>query len=436
LITVDGATAAALDAGRAYVVRPSITVLPYNVLGGGAEDLSHRCKACWVNASMDNPVMQASVSLTIGQGVDSLSPFIQASMHRPLGQPLAAPAAEVLIGFYIGTKTDRGELVGVFQGRADRVGVSSKTGLVTLQCRDLGAWWMNTHLRKVSILGSEGGTEASQVMQAIMAVADPDTELGFAAPGLLVTAPPDWMVLTYPQQPMPALEAMRIIAQQAGRDVRWFRSQNGLTYYEPNRAVDTPDLVIGRRRYESVNELSWGDEDVRNIWEIQWQNADSSFPDPITVKDAVSIGLYGPRFARVFLNRADNIRSLESATLFANAALADSKDPFASHAIQLPLEPRVELNDYHRYLANFREYDEDMSFAVAAFRHDWQAADARSPGVMRTTIGARAKPIAAYRDYRRSIPPKVLVSTLPIPDALWAPEGTLGLQVDSLAVVP
>jgi hypothetical protein len=245
VILVDPNTGGLIEQARAYVVRPWIIVLPYNQLGGGAEDLSHRCKQITVNASMDEPVMTASVGLSLGEGLDSLSPFITASMHRPLGQPLAAPAGEVLIGFYVGTRGDLGEPVGVFAGRIDRVGISSQTGLLTLQCRDNGAWWLNTWLRTTLIVGSDTGDEASVVMRGIMAAADPDNELGFAVPGIQVDAPLDWMVLTAAYDPMPALEAMRIVAQQAGRDVRWFQSANGLRYYEPDRlGTPAPNQVI------------------------------------------------------------------------------------------------------------------------------------------------------------------------------------------------
>jgi hypothetical protein len=432
VIYTDPGTAALLE-GRRFVAKPYVQV----VSAGGGEDLSSRVVAMMVNASMDSPVMSATVSFPLSAGLDSLSPFIGMSMHNAGGIPLMVPAATVYIAFEISPDGAPGGFpIEVCRGRLDRVRINSRAGTIELLCRDQGSVWLNTPIFRTVILGSDVGVEASEVMiniQQFAGLSGSAPIFNITSPSLLVTAPADWMVLTYAQEPMPALEAMRIIAQQAGRDVRWFESNGAsLRYYEPDRAVSVPDLVLNDRRYQEITGLEWGDEDVRNIWEVQYQAADSSFPPPITVFDQPSIDLYGPRPARIFINRADNVRTDEAATKMVTSALADSKDPFASHSIIMPIEPRVELNDIHLYEPNYRDYDIPLQFAVAAFKHEWTAGERGRPGIARTTIGARAKPIAAYRDYRRSVPPKNLVSTLPVPADLWAPEGTVHYQVDDL----
>lgn len=415
-----------------YTVKPVVVVLAHMILGGYDEDLSNRVDSVTISASMNDSVMTATVTLFIGQGADSLSPFYSGSTHSTGVQPLCAPGAEIRIAFLIGRGADPGEFVGVFHGRIDSVSASWKDGLVTLECRDDGAWWLNTWLMTPGPYGFDGGQECSEVMNAIM-LAAAQGQLGSNAPTLISTNP-DPVYIVYPQypEPGPVLEILRTIAQQAGRDVRYFRSYDSLVYYEPKRTTVTPDMTIASNRYEAITEMTWADPDVRNRIEVYWQNLDSSYDGPVTYEDVTSRNLYGPRPFRVFLSRAENITDATRAAAFAFAAVEDQKNPFATHAISMPLDPRVELNDYHMYVANFREYDQNMQFAVASFRHEYKAASNGGQGVTRTTIGARAQPIAAYRDYRRSTPKTTLVSTSPPPDVYWAPEGSFYAQVDSL----
>jgi len=430
-ISVSFETNALLN-GPKFVARPVVIVNPHSIIGSpGAEDLSRRVKSIVVNASMDNTVMQATIALAMGEGIDSLSPFYVASAHRGGAYPLLQPGAEVYVGFEISATgaVGSGEQVIVFIGRVDRVGASSKEGLVTLECRDASSWWLNTMIRESPMYGSADGMDAYTAMLQIMTDAA-EGQLGTVA-GLQNGAPQDYAIYPQPVGPGPVLEWIRQLAQQCGRDVRWFASR-GLVYYEPDRSV-VVDGVISERRYEAITELSWGDEDVRNIWEIYYSDADGLPHGPVGASDGNSIQQYGPRYARVYLTRAENIRTDDQASRFALAALADSKDPFASHEISGPLDPRQELNDLNLYLPNNREYDQGQYFATVAFRHEYTATDQPGqPGVTRTTIGARGSRIAAYRDYRRSVPPQSIVSTQPVPDVLWAPEGTVYYQVNDL----
>ncbi len=87
----------------------------------------------------------------------------------------------------------------------------------------------------------------------------------------------------------------------------------------------------------------------------------------------------------------------------------------------MPFYPDVELDDTHTYLANDEEYDANLYLAVVAYSHHWES----TPGVMpTTTIGARGNRIGAYREYRRSVPPKAIVTTV-APTTEYAPEGTI-----------
>jgi hypothetical protein len=157
-------------------------------------------------------------------------------------------------------------------------------------------------------------------------------------------------------------------------------------------------------------------------------NTDKNTRDFEHREDAESIAQYGRRYMRISEEQYSNIDTSTEASILADAAIADQKDPFASHAISLPLWPFVELNDVQKYVANDVQYDQDQGFTVVAYSHQF------TKGGGTTTISARGKPVAAYRRYRLGDPRKTHVSlTEPPPDDVPAKEKAVWFQVDSLA---
>src|SRR5204863_8876550 len=120
---------------------------------------------------------------------------------------------------------------------------------------------------------------------------------------------------------------------------------------------------------------------------------------PIHAEDADSIARYRRRHFEVYLNRVENIRDDVHAQAFADAAIADQKDPFVSHRIELPFYPSVLLNDLHLYSGRWAENVTDLQLAVMSYTHTWRAAQKGKDAVQRTVIGASGKPRAALRDY-------------------------------------
>ena len=159
---------------------------------------------------------------------------------------------------------------------------------------------------------------------------------------------------------------------------------------------------------------------------MRWKDLNGTVHGPITATDLTSIGRYGRRYAQILLDRADLIRSDTAATNFLNAALADNKEPFATHKVEMPIYPVVRLNDIHTYEPNFKDYDTELRVAVVGYQHTWSS----TPGSMpKTTIAGRVAPIAAYREYRLSRPPRSVVATTAADDDDGMPEGTVHYQV-------
>lgn len=403
---------------------------------GGALELSDRLLSVDVSFSVDQPMGAATVRMALGKGGDSLSPLISTSPTIGSNKAIR-PHNLISLGFNINDNYQ----YEVLTGRIDRINVAESLGVVSMTCRDWGAYIQEAAIRDTAMFGLAGGKLAENVMRDILAAN------GWSQYQLDAVGVSDFMIYPYPVGQVGTLDALRTIAQQIGWDVRWFpngwRNRPGgplVHLYNPspsiefdihgNRFVQVPDAFFDKRRYSQLQEVAWGDEDVRNDWDIYYQDPTTGLPvGPVHVESAESIALYSRRKAMIYLQRAENIRDNDAALRFGKSALADNQDPFVSHKLRGPLYPNVTLNDVHTYLANDLEYDTDLTLAVVGYQHHWESTPNTMPW---TVIAARGKPLAAYRDYRRSIPPKVIVTTA-APTTEFAPEGTMIFVTDSLA---
>jgi hypothetical protein len=410
------------------VFTPGLTIRQTSSIPGTVTHISDRVVSFDVHASIDDSMKSATVRLARGSGVLSLSPLISTSIYRDAeGRPLLDPGSEIFLDVACNPPDDPTSTTGVniFYGRIDEVNAAAAPGIVEISCRDAGAFYQNVTISEGSHYGNAVGREASLVMQDIL------QDYGFATDDLFSLAADDWLVADYPQHEMGLLDALKAIARQAGRDVRYFESLQKLVYYEPVRVSlsDPADLELGLERYQELTNLKWSDADVRNYWDVHYLDANGTAHGPFNSQDADSILRYGngkARKARIILNGADNIRNDVDAQRFADAALLDTKDPFASHGIRGPGLPMVELNDSHRYAPTNDEYDAAQYVAVAEYDHHYEN------GHLETTVYGRGNRIAAFRSYRQSVQPPVIVSTeLPV-DGLPVKHGTLHAMVTDL----
>ncbi len=393
------------------VAQPSVgSPSPY----GEEVALSGRMIGFTVGNSIDNTTGTATVTFERGLGQESLSPLNEDGLRYGNGRPVLDPHCALRLITSLG-----GANVTFFNGRIDAVDAAAGDNQVTVTCRDFGGYLLNAVIPQVSLRG-DGVTDAETIMAGLLTDYDPNLN-GFTTP-FRVPTPSGFVIYETPIGEISVLEAMRLIAQQIGWDVRWFMSGSDplgqLRFYDPARVRAILDWTFDVGQYTRLTELSIDDADVRNSWDVYYRDPTTGLPvGPIHVEDSVSMARYGTRPATIYLNRAENIRSNGAATTFGNAALADSKDPLVSHVIELPFFPPVELNDWVRFL-NYDEYNGGINLAVSGYTHTW------NDKAQTTTIQGRAAPIAAYRDYRRSIPPKTIVTTV-APTTQYAPEGTV-----------
>jgi hypothetical protein len=411
------------------VFTPGLTIRQTSMIPGTVTHISDRVVSFDVHASIDDSMKSATVRLARGSGVLSLSPLISTSIYRDAeGRPLLDPGSEIFLDVACNPPDDPTSTTGVniFYGRIDEVNAAAAPGIVEISCRDAGAFYQNVTISEGSHYGNAVGREASLVMQDIL------QDYGF-------------------DHGRPLLARRRRLARRGlptARDGSPRRAQGHRPAGGPRRALlreSTEARLLragARESLETRRTSNSVSNAIRNspissgamrmsetIGTVRYLDANGTAHGPFTSQDADSILRYGngkARKARIILNGADNIRNDVDAQRFADAALLDTKDPFASHGIRGPGLPMVELNDSHRYAPTNDEYDAAQYVAVAEYDHHYEN------GHLETTVYGRGNRIAAFRAYRQSEQPPVIVSTeLPV-DGLPLRHGTLHAMVTDL----
>lgn len=395
-------------------------------------DLSDRFLDGTITYNIDQPCGTATLTFDRGRGVDSLSPFIDASTFNHLAEtPTMHPGSFVVVFTSInaqGLPSINGWNP-IFQGRIDAVNVAPGGEKVTIQCRDLAGRALNRWVEP----GANNGTwyDAGMTLEALIEQVLSDN--GFGAGSFQVDGSTGFTTSGYWQSPMPVLEAVRTLAQTIGWDIRCFPGQvssGTLTLYDPDRTRTTPHAVLSPSEYLDVTNLSLNDSDVRNVIDLIYYNAGTrtvrSTEDiaALSADLAASTTKYGRRFMRLVEGKTSQIDTEAEADRMLTAAFYDLSDPVADQQITLRHWWPVELNDLHQYVANGIHYDQDQTLAVVGYTHQL------NPKQPRTIITARGRPMAASREWRAGRHEDVYVS-LDTPTGP-AVEGALWCQTDDL----
>jgi hypothetical protein len=400
-----------------YNVHHRILVIP---TGGGIFDPTDHLISGQIRAQMDQACSQMTLELARGTDVDNLSPLIFGSQWNTNGKLMYGGN----IIFLQASIVDPGQPPGIFDtvwsGRIHGVNI---TDTCSISCMDLGALYMNRQMR----IEAPYGGPMEDVIRAILG------DNGFNPDqSITIEGTPDFTIIEYMQEPVKVLEAIRLVAQQRGWDLRYFQSTGGLRCYDPDRERMIHDAVISANDYINVERLEIDDVDVRNQV-LVWYAQESAAVGQVYMEDADSIQQHGPLFVQIPMRRIQQLDNLTVATRYCSLALEDMKDPLADQQVTMPYFPIVELNDFYRYVANNDHYDTDQQWAISGYTHDFSA----DSGI--TTLETRGKPMAAFRDYRRGDDEAVAMSVDDPPvltylDGIAFPERYLWLKTDSLSV--
>lgn len=401
-----------------YNVHHRILIIP--ALGGIFDPTDHLLSGT-IRAQMDQACTTLELVFARGTDLDNLSPLISASEWNVNG-PLMYGGNTIFLQASI---VDPGEPPGAFDtvwsGRIDSVNV---TDTCAISCRDQGAYYLD---RQMPIEQPYAG----QLEDVILAILNANS---FSPPEqhIVFEGVSDFTIEQYMQEPVKVLEAIRLVAQQRGWDLRWFQSRNHLRCYDPDRERTIFDAVISANEYINVERLEISDVDVRNQV-LVWYSLETGAVAQVYMEDAASIQQHHARFVQIPMRRIKQLNNLTVATRYCSLALEDMKSPLADQQVTMPYFPIVELNDFYNYVANFDHYDVDQSWAISGYTHEFS----QDTGI--TTLETRGKPMAAFRDYRRGEDDMVAMSTDDPPevtylDGIAFPERYLWLKTDSLAI--
>lgn len=383
------------------------------------------------NHQVDQPCANATIVLVREHDGLSLAPLKTASpLNRTGGgyAPLLNPGRYIRLETACvgpGEGTERAWR-NVFEGKIDKVDWKSKKNIITLSCRDMGAYLLDKFIKneveyipdeETAIEGEYFGDPVESVMQAMLA------DNGYGTNGEEVTlqipdGPPGWVIGPFKQIQEPLLVAQRKLSSQIGWVARYkYTLDDNFEYclFNPFREKTEVDYALNSSQYNDVTILDLQDKNIRNFWRVRYYNKSARQIDTVERSSEESIAEFGERFAEITEGDASNIDTQIEAERMCDAALSDTSLPKANHAIEMLYFWPVEIGDLVQLNSNSIHYDSNQRLAVVGYQHQI------SINQHRTTITFRGKPAGAYESWLRHRPPP------PSPTVIvtnnWTPSG-------------
>lgn len=336
------------------------------------------------------------VSATWGDDVDARSVGATVTLHRTRYRDNLAPYDEVTrvnlnsLGSYDQlldlTREIRIEIqflppdtastlstwVEVFRGQIDEI--SWPDDLVTLVCRDQMAVLEDTFIEAETKYSDNIGFALETILQEIL-----DDNLGVSAPTLYVPSSPSWVITKFWTTRQSLADQLFLLVDQIGWNLK-YKWDNGtsafrLTLWEPARSDTTSIRTFTMDDYFNVSEIGITTKRIRNSVSVGWPdptNVDKDGTPAIefyTANDLTSQTRYGKRWCSLTEASSSNINTAVEAQSMADAIIADLAYPEATHSVEMPFFPFVELEDIYTFEANGQHYTSDFVGAVVAYSH-------------------------------------------------------------------
>ena len=376
---------------------------------------------------VDSPGQDAIVRLWREQFALSLSPGVtgnRLSSYVAIGRAIYIETATVPMH----SEPVSGDWREVFRGQIDEIHWQKNP--MELRCRDQHGTVMDTFIESQATYGGGGAgvDDLEDVIQEIL-----DDNMGGSAPTLYVPSASSWTLSEYVQMKQPTMEAIRVLAQQIGWDVRykWHEGTTAfrLTLFEPDRSNTTPDYTIPEDGYFEPTQVAISRAGIRNAVRVTYgSGADRT---TYTATDGTSISKYGRLFCEIVEDAASNIDSATEAQAFAEAIRDDLKEPNVDLSVPLPYNYALELGDLLRFPANDYHFSANQDLAIVSIRHSL------TDKQQHTTVSLRGAPSGGFTRWlemesRRGLapPPDVLNPNAPSNTAVQASTGSIIISYD------
>lgn len=371
-----------------------------------------------VSASIDQPVMSASVSLFRSEDLSLFGTLNLGwlDLNRKIVIQTATTAP--------GTAATLSDYRCIFSGYTDSVDMVTP---VRVEARDDFGRLLDRMVDAVRPYGSASpGTPLETVMQAILTdnpVFNKDGSTSVIPLHVSTVYPPPTFNVTpaYNQEAfIGVLEALRPKALKAGgADVRGMWNPDGsyrLTYYLPPRGKTIPDWTVGAQEVLAVRRLSVNNTDIRNIADGWWHDAAGAKQTPPAPRVLTSSrNRHGHRLMRLEEGTDSPIRTETQFTAFLDAAISDLSEPWADLEVEVHFLWAVELHWLIEFDGLPGYFTGPRRFAVVGFRHTLTA------GQYRTTLTLRDdKPVGALRQWIQQDRTQPTISTGKTPPTVTA----------------
>lgn len=364
-------------------------------------------KSANIQEEIDQPQATASVVFKRNVYDINLSPLMSLSKIN-VGGTLVNIHKKIRISSAVmphgsGTPTTS-DWVLMFDGRIDNVNMGGEE--ISVDCRDLSGDLMDTMIESVIFYGEDNGSAAGTILaETVMGTILTDWSTGFT---VYTPSASGWYIKRYGQDLMPVFQALKILADQIGWDLR-YKWDNGtsafrLTFSEPDRISPAVDRTFTASQYWSIDELSISKQDVRNVVRVVYRDRGevSQFSE---ASDATSITKYGRRFMQIDMTQSRQLNTSTEAVKMRDGALYDLMEPTATHGVRQPYFWPIQIGDYYTFSANNVHYDTNQSLAVVGFTHSFEDNDASTNIICRGTPASGGRSwlgkefVAVQREY-------------------------------------
>lgn len=230
---------------------------------------------------------------------------------------------------------------------------------------------------------SDGGIAVETILAGMLQ--DHALDLGVQVPYIWTPSTSGYWRNPFYVQQQSLLEALRLLAQEIGWDVRlkynpaatdhatWGRWR--LCFSVPDRAKESADLTLTSDEYSELPRVESSVQTIRNVIAAAYSNSRFTFQDGTPLRewyqeeDAASIAKYGRRYMGIACSLTNFVNTYEEAQAVVRACLADLKDPLIDTEVVGPYRWNVEFGDILCIAGNWYHFTGDQRLGVYGFRH-------------------------------------------------------------------
>jgi hypothetical protein len=361
----------------------------YSTITSAWVDLTSYLGYNWIRSvtieeAIDNSLATAMVDVALLGGPNgelTSSPFVNSGLfsfstgYVAYGA-LLAPHKQIRISLAV-TPVDitpvSSDWVLKFRGRIAEPSIDGYS--VRLHCRDEMGDLADAYIKAEKSYGDNGGTkDVEEVIQDVLNDHGGSVVLwsvnGTGGTPFNAGDSPGWATKQYNQQRQSVMDAIRVLADQIGYDLRFRWQTNAadlkLVLSAPDRSSPASLRTFTLAQCYAFK-ISLSELDIRNDVRVIYTDK-AKVRQTYLATSATSITNYGDKFMEIAEESTSQIDTSTEAQALAERVLSDIGLPVAKITTTLPLFPNAELQDYYTFTGDDRIFS-SMDLGVVSVSH-------------------------------------------------------------------